>query len=92
MDYPCYKINALVASFMLRSSRPEVFCKIRVLKNFVKVTRKLLCQRLSFNKVAGLSAATLLKESLAQVFSCKICEISQNTFFYRTPPVAASSC
>ena len=30
------------------------------------------------------------KESLAQVFSCEFCEISKNTFFYRTPPVAAS--
>ena len=30
------------------------------------------------------------KETLAQVFSCEFCEISKNTFFYRTPPVAAS--
>ena len=30
------------------------------------------------------------KESLAQVFFCEFCEISKNTFFYRTPPVAAS--
>ena len=30
------------------------------------------------------------RESLAQVFSCEFCEISKNTFFYRTPPVAAS--
>ena len=30
------------------------------------------------------------KESLAQVFSCEVCEISKNTFFYRTPSVAAS--
>ena len=30
------------------------------------------------------------KEGLAQVFSCKFCEISKNTFFYRTPPVAGS--
>ena len=30
------------------------------------------------------------KEALAQVFSCKFCEISKNTFSYRTPPVAAS--
>ena len=29
-------------------------------------------------------------ETLAQVFSCEFCEISKNTFFYRTPPVAAS--
>ena len=24
------------------------------------------------------------------MFSCKFCEISKETFFYRTPPVAAS--
>ena len=29
-------------------------------------------------------------ETLTQVFSCEFCEISMNTFFYRTPPVAAS--
>ena len=27
---------------------------------------------------------------MAQVFSCEFCEISKNTYFYRTPPVAAS--
>ena len=30
------------------------------------------------------------KETLAQVFSCEFCEISKNTFSYRTPLVAAS--
>ena len=30
------------------------------------------------------------KEILAQVFSCEFCEISKNTFFHRTPLVAAS--
>ena len=30
------------------------------------------------------------KETLAQVPSCEFCEISKNTFFYRTPLVAAS--
>ena len=30
------------------------------------------------------------KETLAQVFSCKFCEISKNTFSNRTPPVATS--
>ena len=29
------------------------------------------------------------KETLAQVFSCKFCEISKNAFFHRTPLVAA---
>ena len=62
-----------------RSSRPEVFCKKGVLKNFTKLAGKHLCQRLFFKK-----------ESLAQMFSCEFCEISKNTFFYRTPLVAAS--
>ena len=65
-----------------RSSYPEVFCKKGVLENVAKFTGKHLCQILFFNKVA---------ETLAQVFSCELCEIFKNTFFHRTPPVAASS-
>ena len=47
-----------------RSSRPEVFCKKDVLRNFAKFTGKHLCQSLFFNKVAGLRPATLLKKRL----------------------------
>ena len=51
-------------------SRPEVFCKKGVLRNF--------------------GACNFIKKgTLAQVFSCEFCEISKNTFFYRTPLVAA---
>ena len=64
---------------------PEVFCKKDVHRNLTKFTGKHLCQKLFW----GLRPATL-KESLAQVFSCKFCEISKNTFYYRTLPVAAS--
>ena len=39
-------------------------------------------------KLQGAPAILLSKES--QVFSCEFCEISMNTFSYRTPPVAAS--
>ena len=47
--------------------------------------------RRNFTKFTGLRPATLLKkETLAQVFSCGFCEISKNTFLYRTPLVAAS--
>ena len=75
----------------MRSSRPEVFRKKGVLRNFAKFTGKHLRQSLFFNKVAGLRPATSLKkETLAQVFSCEFCEISKNTFFLRTPLVAAS--
>ena len=43
---------------------PEVFCKNGVPKNFAKFIEKHLCQILFFNKIAGLSPATLLKKRL----------------------------
>ena len=49
------------------------------------------CVRLSFLITLQAWPATLLKkETLAQVFSREICEISKNTFSYRTTRVAAS--
>ena len=61
----------------IRSSRPDVFCKKGVLRNFAKFTGKHLCQSLFFNKVVGLRPA---KGCLAQVFPCEFCKISENTF------------
>ena len=49
---------------LFRSSRPEVFCKKVVLRNFAKFTGKHLCQSLFFIKVEGLGPATLLKKRL----------------------------
>ena len=63
-----------------RSSRPDMFCKTGVLRNFIKFTVKLLCQSL-FNKSAGLGLQLIKKETLAQVFPCEFCEISKNIFF-----------
>ena len=62
----------------VRGSRPEVFCRKVVLRNFTKFTGKHLCQCL------------FLKETLAHVCSCEFCEISKKTFFHRTPLVSAS--
>ena len=45
-----------------RSSRPEMFCKKRVFKNLTKFTGKHLYQSLFFNKVPGMTPATLLKK------------------------------
>ena len=73
-----------------RSTRPEVFCKKSILGNFAKFTGKQLCQSLFFNKVAGQACNFIKKETLAQAFSFEFCEISKNTFSYRTPPAAAS--
>ena len=64
-----------------RSDRQEMFCIKGVLRNFTKFTGKHLCQGLFFNKVAGL---------WYRCFPMNFCEISKNTFIYRTPPVAAS--
>ena len=76
---------------MIRSGRPELFCENGALRNYVKFTGKHQCESLFLNKVTGLWPATLLKkETLAQVFSCEFYEISKNTFFNRTPLVAAS--
>ena len=83
-----HKAMSMTVSKTIRSSRTEVFSKKGVCRNFSKFTRKHLCQRLFFNKVAGLRPVK--KETLAQAFSCEFCKISKNTFFHRTSLVAAS--
>ena len=70
----------------IRSSHPEVFCKKDVLRNFAKIERKHLA---ILKKLQACNFIT--KENLAQLFCCEFCEISKNTFSYRTPPVAASA-
>ena len=58
-----------------RTSRPEVFCKKDVLKNFAKFTGNHLCQTLFFNKVAGLRSFFiehhwwLILKAIATLFS-----------------------
>ena len=82
----------MAASETFRSSRAELFYKKGVLRKSAKCTRKHLCQRLFFNKVAGLRSKACIfikKEFLTQLFSCEFCKFSKNTFFYRTPSVAA---
>ena len=51
------KIVAQTTGLQFKSSRPEVFCKEGVLRNFSKFTGKHLWQSLFFNKVAGDSDA-----------------------------------
>ena len=58
------KILKLDTITQARSSHWRCSVKKGVLKNFAKFTGKHLCQSLSFNKVAGLRSATLLKKRL----------------------------
>ena len=49
----------------IRSSRPKVFCKKSVLKNFTGSSQENICASVSFlNQVTGLRPATLLKKRL----------------------------
>ena len=62
-----------------------VLNKMVLKKDVTKLTEKHLCQRLIFNKVAGLrpllKRPTLLKKkTLTQLFSCEFCEIFKNTY------------
>ena len=77
-----------------RSSHRRCSVKKAVFRKFTKFARKHLCQSLFFNKVAGLRPEAcnfIKKETLVQVFSCKFCDISKNTFLHKTPLVAASA-
>ena len=58
--------------------------------DFAKFIGKHLRQSLFFDKVAGAACNFIKKESLAKVFSCEFCKIFKNTFFHRSPLVAAS--
>ena len=59
-----------------RSSHRRCSVRKGVPRNFAKFTGKHLCQKLF---ISGPKVATLLKEALAQVFSCKFCDIFKNT-------------
>ena len=75
-----------------RSSRPEVFCKKFVLKNFTKIHRKTPVPESFFNKIAGLKPATLLKKRLwHRCFPVNFVKyLITPITYYRTPPVTAS--
>ena len=84
------RIIQLYQKYISRSTRPDIFCKKGVLRNFTKFTVKHLCLSLFFNKVAVEVACNFTKkETLVQVFSCEFCKISKNTFFYRTLVIAS---
>ena len=59
-------------------------CK-KVFLDILQNSQESTCARVSF-----LINNFIKKDTLVQVFSCEFCKISNNTFFYRTPLVAAS--
>ena len=68
-----------------KSSNVKVFCKKGSSKDFVKFTRKHLCQLLFLINSQVYSLKSLAKKKLRQkVFSCKLCKIFKNNFFRNT--------
>ena len=73
-----------------RSTRPQMFFKTGVLKNFANFTGKHLCWSLFLIKLQVFQVCSFIKKSPTQVFFCEICEIFKIIYFYRTPLEAAS--
>ena len=77
---------------------PDLNCrpKCSVKKEFLEILQK--SQEKSFVRacfliklqVSGLQLCQKREEILAQLFSCEFCEISKNTFYYKTALVTAS--
>ena len=63
------KLGHFVQLIVIRSGRPEVFCKKGVLRNLTKLTGKHLCQSLFFNKVTPFYTERLWWLLLCNTFS-----------------------
>ena len=66
----------------------KLFIEVVARKCSVKKLFLEISQNWQENTCARVSACIFI--TLAQVFPCEFCEISKNTFSYRTPPMAAS--
>ena len=64
--------------------------KKRVLKNLANFTEKQLCWSLFLIKLQALKIKKKNKKLQHRCFPVKFAKFLQDTFFYRTPPVAAS--
>ena len=63
-------------------------CSVKVFFEISQNSQENTCQDLFCNKISGLRPPILF--TLTQVFSWEFCKFFENTFFYRTLPVAAS--
>ena len=65
-------------------------CFSRTFKSVLSITYRSSCPEVFCKKDVLTNFATFTAKDLCQMFPCEFCEISRNTFFYGTPPVAAS--
>ena len=67
-----------------KTSRPVVFCKKSVLRNFTNFTGKNLCQSLFFNEVAGRPAISLRKRLWHRFFPVNLVKFLRKPFLQNT--------
>ena len=85
-----FKRNEKLNSSSYRSSHLRCSIAKGVLKNFTKFTGNACFGVSLLIKLQAQACNFIKKETPTQVFSCEICGIFENTFFYRTPSVAVS--
>ena len=88
----CYLIGNMLFCKVItiyRSSRPEVLPKNKAFLEISQNSQESTCARVSFS-IKFEAVYFIKKETLAQVFSCKLFKIYENIFSHRTPLVAAS--
>ena len=91
--YIGFMIHAILPAHSHHTELATRMCSAKIV--FLKILQNSLenntCVRVSFLiKVQASSLQLIKKETPAQAFSYEFCEICKYTFFYRTPPVAAS--
>ena len=84
-----YRKRREVGLRTLKSTRSQMFFRIGALENFAIFKGKQLNWSLVLIKTQTSRLATLLKKTPTQVFSFEYCGIFKNSFFDKTPPVAA---
>ena len=88
----CLGCKNNLRNILFRSSRPELFCKKGVLRNFTRFTGQRLCQSLYFNNVASLRLATLLKKRLwYRCFPVNLVKFLRTPFYIEHLWTAASA-
>ena len=79
------KCRSSRSQMFFRSSRPEMFCKKAVLRDFPKFTRKHLCQSLFITKVAGQGRQLYLKrDPVSWCFLWVLWNLEEHLFSFLT--------
>ena len=80
LEFFCQQTLEIVI-ILSRSTRPEVFCKNGVLRNFCQISKKTPVLESLFDNVACCCPKTFFKRASAQAITCKIWKKIKNTYF-----------